>query len=26
MFLREDVEVRKEAAKDLNAKYRPYDE
>ncbi|XRD24035.1 helix-turn-helix domain-containing protein [Lysinibacillus fusiformis] len=26
MFLREDVEARKEAAKDLNAKYRPYDE
>jgi len=26
MFLREDVEARKEAAKELNAKYRPYDE
>lgn len=25
MFLREDVEARKEAAKELNAKYRPYD-
>lgn len=26
MFLREDVDARKEAAKELNAKYRPYDE
>ncbi|KOS61732.1 helix-turn-helix domain-containing protein [Lysinibacillus agricola] len=26
MFLREDVEARKEAAKELHAKYRPYDE
>ncbi|MFJ8100222.1 helix-turn-helix transcriptional regulator [Lysinibacillus sp. NPDC096212] len=26
MFLREDVEARKEAAKELYAKYRPYDE
>ncbi len=25
MFLREDVEARKEAAKELHAKYRPYD-
>lgn len=26
LFLREDVEARKEAAKELHAKYRPYDE
>jgi len=26
MFLREEVEARKEAAKELHAKYRPYDE
>jgi len=26
LFLREDVEARKEVAKELHAKYRPYDE